>query len=411
MGCAEFSRVLNRQEWDSIPELFSIRDLYPFWIMKVLLIIPGMDEYCDNAHAYMHMQKIGVDLQVITSRMRSTKGPGLNEAYSKMGGMEIHRIFWDFKEQASFPPKKYEEAYHLAAKIKPDIILCSQQKNMHLAVRLKRDLKIPVVLLVEFAYDRRNPFRLIGKKHLFKFNMPGAVAAKIYWFWLCCHASAIITCYHRDQRNFRSLSCFNTPLFHVPWPAAPTIDISYIKKKPERGIYIGALTEHKNIQEFATTLPLILDRTPAKEFLIIGSGLHENVVRRLKKRYQGRINHIPSVPRDRALELISESYFAYTPALYGGWGFFGDCWSMKTPVVATRNTYSLESGKDSLVCAPENIMDSVNKLYDDKALYKRIIQGGHERFTMWHRPEAVGEKYLEILNSVLENPQYRIRGS
>jgi glycosyltransferase involved in cell wall biosynthesis len=372
--------------------------------MKVLLIIPGMDEYCDNAHSYMHMQKMGVDLQVITCRMRSTKGPGLNEPYSNMGGVEIHRIFWDFKEQASIRPKRCEEVYSLARKIKPDIILCSQQKNMHLALRLKRDLRIPIVLLVEFAYDPGNPFRLMGKKHIFKFNTAGAVAAKIYWLWLCRHASAIITCYHEDQHNFRRLSAFNTPLFYVPWPAAPTIDIRAVEKNPGRGIYIGALTEHKNIHEFTTTLPAILERTPAKEFLIIGSGISEDVVHTLKKRYPGRINHVRSLPRDKALELIAGSYFAYTPAFYGGWGFFGDCWSMKTPVVATRNTYSLQSRKDSLVCTPEDIVDSVNTLYNDKALYQKIAEGGYERFSMWHRPEAVGEKYREILSSVLAKP-------
>ncbi|MFC1884634.1 glycosyltransferase [Thermodesulfobacteriota bacterium] len=82
---------------------------------------------------------------------------------------------------------------------------------------------------------------------------------------------------------------------------------------------------------------------------------------------------------------------------------------MKTPVVATHNAYSLVNGKDSLVCAPENITDSVNTLYDDKILNKRIIGGGYERFSMWHRPEAVGEKYLEILSSVLEKSPGSIR--
>ena len=361
-----------------------------------------MDEYCDNAHSYMHMQKMGADIKTVTSRVRTTKGPGLNEPYSIMGGMEIHRIFWDFREQASVPHEKYRQVYDLAENINPDIILCSQQKNMHLALRLKRDLKIPIVLLVEFAYDRKNPFRLIGKKHLFKFNMAAALPAKIYWMWLCRHASAIITCYHRDQLNFKKLSSFNTPLFYVPWPAAPTnININAVKKNLGRGIYIGALTEHKNIQEFTTTLPLILDRTPVKEFLIIGSGMSEDVVYGLKTRYPGRISHMPSVPRDKALELIAGSYFAYTPALYGGWGFFGDCWSMKTPVVATHNDYALINGQDSLICNKESISDTINQLYNDENLYHKLVEEGYARFCRSHRAEVIGERYLEILKSVI----------
>lgn len=369
--------------------------------MKILLIIPGMDESCDNAHSYIHMQKIGVDVKVITNRVRSTKGPGLDPPFSKMEGMEIHRLFWNFKEQASPPENKYRQVYDFAKKFNPDIILCSQQKNMHLAKRLKKDIGVPIVLLVEFAYDSKNPFRLIGKKHVFKFNFAGAIAAKIYWIWLCRHSSAIITCYHGDQPNFKNLSAFNTPLFYFAWPAAPTIDPGTIEKIRSRGIYIGALTEHKNIEEFRETLPLIFENTPTKEFFIVGSGIHDDIVKELKQEFPEQIIHIPSLPRKKALELIAGSYFAYTPAVYGGWGFFGDCWSMKTPVVATHNDYSLVNEKDSLVTQANNISEPINVLYDDESLYHNLRDGGYERFSKWHKAEAIGEKYLEILKSVL----------
>lgn len=370
--------------------------------MRILLIIPGINKtYNDNAYSYIYIHKLGADISVISNRLRITKGIGIETPYECMDGIYVHRIYNNFKEQTSFPIRQYHRVHRIVEEFQPDLIFCSQQKNMRLAVKLKKHFKIPIILLVEFAYNTKNPFRLIGKKKLLRFNIFGRVFAKMYWKWLCRNSSAIITCYHGDKSNFEKLSINNTPIYYVPWPAYPTSDPSSIKKVKGRGIYIGALAHHKNIPEFDSTLPKLFDSTPTEEFYIVGSGEYQYTVNALEKLYANRIRHIPSLPREKALELIASSYYAYTPVEYGGWGFIGDCWSMKTPIIATHNDYDLKNNSDSLITSTEKIVDTINELYDNNQLYEKIQNGGYERFRKYHNAETVGKKYIEIMESVL----------
>jgi glycosyltransferase involved in cell wall biosynthesis len=126
------------------------------------------------------------------------------------------------------------------------------------------------------------------------------------------------------------------------WPAYVPESIEFPAKDRFRGIYAGLLVPLKNTQEFAHVLPLVLQNTPTRKFVIIGLGSHVSIIKKLQDEFGDAIEYIPRLPRVEVLKLIGGSYFAYTPVKRGGWGFIGDCWGTKTPVLLSHNVYASE---------------------------------------------------------------------
>lgn len=370
--------------------------------MKVLLITPGINKLLnDNVYCYLYMSKQDINICAISNQTSLTKGGCKLKRYENIDGIQVHRIFKNFKMQKSFSLKQYQEVKDVVTSFKPDVILCSQQKNIHLASKIKKEFCIPIVLLVEFAYDRLHPFRLIRKGKFIKNRYIGSIIAYYYWKSLCKKAKSVITCNPNDYYRLLSLRKFNKNVFYVPWPSYPTYKLPGTVNKYERGIFIGALTAHKNIKEFEETIPKIFSNTNIKKFYIIGGGKYINVVKKLKNRYNRQIIHISNVERSEALKLISSSYFAYAPAKFGSWGFIEDCWAMKTPLIVTTNHYCFQNEKDSLVCKKGMIDQAVNLLCENKKIYQTIQKGGYERFYNDHHAHRVGAKYISILKKAI----------
>ena len=82
---------------------------------------------------------------------------------------------------------------------------------------------------------------------------------------------------------------------------------------------------------------------------MVGPGPHAEIIKKLQKVTSGAVKYIPELPRIEALRLIASSYYAYTPVAKGGWGFIGDCWSVKTPIVMTHNDDYVINGVNALV--------------------------------------------------------------
>lgn len=374
--------------------------------LRVLLITPGINKlFNDNAFSYIHMSRRGLKICAISNRLRITKGHGIADNYEVMDGVEIHRIYKDNDEQKFLLNRKISEVRKIVNAFKPDIIFCSQQKNMALAARLKREFQIPILLLVEFAFDKNYPFRLIGigKERFIRSKKVGSVVAEIYWKWLCKESDAVITCSPGDSKRLKNLRKYNKNIFFVPWPSYPTYHPPKSIIKDRQGIFIGALEPHKNITEFRASLPEIFSNINKKidKFYIVGQGRYGSFINSLKEKFKGKLIHIPKVTRDEALKLIAESYFAYVPAKYGAWGFIEDCWAMKTPIIVTTNHYCFEHGKDAFICKKEAIGKAVQTLCEDEVLYEKIQKGGYDRFHNDHHADRVGEKYIQILKSVM----------
>jgi glycosyltransferase involved in cell wall biosynthesis len=357
----------------------------------------------DNAAILVRLYERGAKPVLITSKSLGLKGLGGLPSYENMDGVPIHRLYRDFREMVLFPRKHLAKVLQIAKSLGPDLILCSEQGNMRLALIIQKYFNKPIVLYVEdagriFSGEVDNDL----KKRVF-LNFVGIPAgAQTFWRWLCEKAAVLISSHPRDQRILNFLSN-GKPMFHLPWPSYVPDDFkSSIFRDKTQGIYVGSLMPFKNTQEFQWTLPLILEKTKVKKFVVIGPGPHAALIKKLKEKYGNRIGYIPQVSRNEALRIISSSFFAYTPVRRGGWGFICDCWSMKTPIVMTHNDDCYVSDRVNVLLSKSeaDLVENINQLYDNAELYNKLQGNGYEEYTK-HTAEVIGDKLYDILKTAL----------
>jgi glycosyltransferase involved in cell wall biosynthesis len=380
--------------------------------MNILLITPGINKkFNDNYFAYDFISKKDNRIFVISQREHINKGKGtiLSPVFESDGSIEIHRLFDSLNQQKSYIYRlfKYKKICRLLKEFKPDIIFCEELSNMPFAVKIKRDFKIPLVLRVEFAYNRKFPYRTMGRMlKIFKNKLTGdyipILFGNILWKWANKKSDAIISCFFDDSSINKHENTNLKRIQYVPWPTYLPNFISKPKIFENRIVFVGAFDEHKNLKELEITIPLLFKNTHIKEFFIIGTGEDLKVIENLKQQFPNNIKHLTSLTRNECLEIISTSFLSYSPAVRGGWGFIGDSFASKTPVLVTHNHYDFNDGIDSIVTTPQQIINKVNLLYSDRELYNKISNGGYQRFIENHTAEAVGEKYLKICNEVLK---------
>jgi glycosyltransferase involved in cell wall biosynthesis len=346
--------------------------------MNVLSIYPGMNERCDNSHMLTHLLGKGVKMSVIACRDMAYKGAGTLPACENMAGIPIHRLFDTHMDMFAFPRSRIEQCRKIAADLKPDLIFCSQELNMRLALVLQKTLRVPIVLLVEDAgrIDSGEAYR--NTKFSFAMNFFGVPSGPRLWGWLSKRADALITCHPKDSNELSVLARFGKPVYFLPWPTYVPSEFTFpLQKVTHRGIYVGSLSPSKNTHVFERLLPRILRETPTEEFLVIGPGPHVKTIEKLQKETNGAVKHLLGVSRLEALQLMASSFYAYTPVLRGGWGFIGDCWSTKAPLVMTHNDEYVVDGQNALVADSEDdLIADINRLYSEPELYVKLQQNG-----------------------------------
>jgi glycosyltransferase involved in cell wall biosynthesis len=373
----------------------------------VLCLYPGMNpEQNEYAPVLLGLHKKNVKLAVIASRSMGLKGKGYSPPCEFMEGVvPIYRPFRDSLDMLYFPQRKLCEIQKVVNIIKPDLVFCSQELNMPLALLIKRHLNVPIVTLVE---DAGRIFSGESGKNMGMPSQFGLFLHRIglgheFWLWLCKNSSALITCHPKDRIILNKLSQFNKPVYYIPWPTYVPKDLDLpSSKNHDRGVYIGSLYPFKNTQEFKNTLPRILSETCTKEFIVVGPGPHSKFVRTLQDKTRGAIRYIDHLSRKDALLLIAGSYYAYTPVLRGGWGFIGDCWSMKCPIVMTHNDSYVENNVNALVAKNEHdLAGNINLLYKDDKLYVKLQENGC--FESEKRsPESVSDKLHAVFQATLD---------
>ncbi len=407
--------------------------------MKILLLTPGINKkFNDNYHAYKYIAENGHMILAISNVENILKGAGVefSPEVERDGNISIYRAFKTLKEQRTcyLAMRKYSVIKNIVEKFNPDIIFCENNINMPLAVKLKKDFHIPIVLRLEFLFDWNNPYDIIGHqkfihsprlqsglsislqetagfslRSFIKNKITGGVLGKItgflFWKWLCRHSDVIISHYPGDQKKIAELLRHGKQAVYIPWPGKELVFEEGRIRDRGRAVFIGSFDAHKNFNEFKKVLPELFSKTPVKEFYFVGSGHYLYIVDELRRLFPDKIKHISSMARDECLKLISSSYFCYSPAVRGGWGFIGDAWATKTPIVVTCNHYNFNDGVDSIVADTKKIVERINRLYNDSAYYEKISIGGYKRFIDNHSAEKVGQKYLDIIgNSFSPSP-------
>lgn len=356
----------------------------------------------DNAYMLIRLHDKGVKMAIVAGRSLGLKGDDNLATYENMDGIPIHRLYENSEEMFLFPRKRLNRILEIAKDLKPDLIFCDQELNMRLALLIQKSLKKPIVLILEDAgriisgelYDSPKI-----RSAMFFFGIPSGPK---FWSWLCEKADVLITCSPRDQQILGALSKHNRPVFYLPWPSHIPGDFEYASTRENgRGVYIGSLYPFKNTQEFEKTLPLILEKSKTRQFVVVGPGPHAPIIKKLEQRYGEAIRYVNNLPRTEALRLISISYYAYSPVKIGGWGFIGDCWSMKTPIVMTHNDNYVINKVNALVARNENdLVENINRLYEDTKLYHSLQANGFEEYEK-RKADVVGDKLFSILTKVL----------
>lgn len=370
--------------------------------MKVVCIFPGLSKTLNSiSYAFIYLKKLGVDLTVITSRSKGLKGTGYHPEFEDIDGIPVHRIYKDSHQQYCSFSLKYEKVKKILTNFNPDILFCAHQNNLRFARRISKDFGTPIILFIEFA---RNPLRLLALRRRYLGIKPLApYLAKTYWLFLARHSAAIITSYIGDKPYLQQLSKFGTPVYYIPW--CNQIPQEYSKtsiKHQYRGVFACELSKFSNSDEFIVSMPLIFAKSPVREFMIIGSGPGIKAIKILKQRYGEKIKYMGYLPRINVLHFIEESFFGYLPARSGGWGFIGECWALKTPLIA-YNHYSFNDRKDALLLkSPHDIVTAINELYKSRSLYKTICEEGYKRYEKHHTAKATGEKFFQVFQDIFD---------
>lgn len=373
--------------------------------MRVLCIFPGMTKtYCDNAYLLEYLANKGNQLYLVAGRSLALKGRGPLPPEEDMNGILILRLYRNLLHAFLFPYGQLAALLRITRQLRPDLIFCSQEMNMRIAILIHRFYRVPIVLQVEDAGRIASGELYSSLKSRVAFAAAGLPSGRNYWRWLVKRAQCVITLHPRDQGKLSELGSRDTPCYFVPWCSQIPSDYHARPKVAGRAIYCGSLHDFKNTQEFEVTIPMLLDQARTEEFVIVGGGAsrHVELVRRLEKKYRERIRFVPGgLPRSKVLELISSSDYGYTPVRRGGWGFILDCWAVGTPLVMTHNDGYVTPMSNALVSnSISDLPSTVELLYTDNMLCQKLRQKGFESYRE-HSPEEVGSRVLSIFEETL----------
>ncbi len=376
--------------------------------MNVLVLAPVMSKnLCEDYYVYTRLYQKGVKLAFITWKSLGARGNYAKPpVFENTDGFPIYRLYdniKNFNEMGLFPQRKLNRVLEVARELKPDIILCHLAENMLLALQVQKYLKIPIVLHVEIASNIAfSQSNCSWQTMIARVVMRQPIRGLSYWSWLCKKTDAIITSEPRDKKLLHLLSKHGKQIFYLPWPAhIPEECILPKNRNKLRAIYAGTLLPNKNTQEFEWIIPLILEKTPTKEFLVIGSGPHESIIKNLKQQHGSAIKYIPALPRCEILKLIAESHYAFTPVKEGGWGFLGDCWGSRTPLLMLNNVFLSKTLDICVAKSKDELVEKINRLYEDPLFYRQIQDAGHNMYNM-RSADSVGDELFLILQRTLE---------
>lgn len=368
--------------------------------MRILCLYPGMDpRFNDNFHALRYMQEQGHELVLLTRRDPGLKSTEQSPDFEQVAGVKIHRQWKNVAELNSLEPASLARAVQIADDFAPDLVWCSYQGNLPLGRHLSERYGKPLIVLVESLYNRES---LLGRRDRWWRRPLLEVRAQRYRQHLLERADAVITSDPLEPTRIRTLDPSGTRVFFVPWcTEVPDDAAANGGRARDQAVYIGSLYHFKNAQQLPGMIRSLLDSTPVERVSVVGPGPLRPKIEALLPRYGRALTYIESLPRVDALALLRESFFAFTATKMGGWGFFGDAWAVRTPLLALHNGYGLTDGVDaSLASANGGVAGAARRLYDDSVYHQAIRDGGRKRYVENHTAEAVGSAYLRVIRDV-----------
>ena len=98
------------------------------------------------------------------------------------------------------------------------------------------------------------------------------------------------------------------------------------------------------------------------------------------------------------------SYYAFTPVKEGGWGFLGDCWGTRTPLLMLNNVFLSKTLDICVAKSKDELVEKINRLYEDPLFYQQMQDVGYNMYNI-RSADAVGDELFSILQRTLEQIQ------
>lgn len=347
----------------------------------------------------------GHHVLVVTSRFaKSLKGVVSAPHSETTANTEFFRPYRDSNELIRRPSTHWPLVRMKLREFQPDAVVGFGDFNFRLPLKISRGFRIPYILFVEYLRPSKITLPIRGRTALR--NLAPWLhdrLAREFIAWLSRRTAAIMCSYHGDQVYFPEFRRKGTSVTYVPWCTEIGDPPARLVRNRRTGIYVGSLERFKNSPELVAAIPLILEKTSVEKFTVIGPGEYAKHVLQLRSKYANRLVYKPSVSRPEALRAIAAAGFGYTPATDCGLGFIGDCWGLGTPLVATHSLDGfLRPGVDACVAdAYTELPVLLEELLRSDDRYQRFQQAGLQRHAENYSAEAVGTKYLEVLEASL----------
>jgi len=368
----------------------------PFWSQEINSISRGP----------IYLGNQGHNILIITAQEAdSLKGKVSAPSSEIIGGTEFFRPYPNSKDLTWRPQAYWPEVREKIDAFQPDIIVGFGDPFFRLPLRVSRHLKVPLVMFFEYLrLDKFSiPFRGGGKLRKWFPNFY-CTCSRLFRRYLVNQCSAVMFSYYGDQPLIPDIKRHCPIVHYVPWCTETDDQQGDVRRDRSTGIYIGSLEGFKNAAELVEAIPLILEQTKTKRFIVIGPGEYASHVQKLVEHYGSRLVYIESVSRSEAIRWLRSAGYGYTPVADCGLGFIGDCWGTGTPLIATHELDGfLQKDIDTIIV--DNVHDlsrTINSLINSDTLFERMQRGGNDRYISNFTGQAVGEKYLEVLQEVIK---------
>lgn len=371
-------------------------------VMRILAIFPGLNpKYDDLAQAIHELGNMGNHVLVLAAKTSALKSKERADLFEHVGNVTYYRPFLSAEEMAVHGLELSKDLLEQITLFAPNVIFISSFRTLSLARATQNaGFQAPILMRVEHL----DPIHAIygGRRKYLGIPWLGRKMGLVKWKLLSKHLSGVITTNPADLYESRDYPVSGNRVFFAPHcNQLPNLIANPPSRVKNLMTYVGSLIRDKNCSKWNESVGFIFDRTPVERFLVIGDGPFKGVVDSLQKKYGSRIEHITSLPRVEALEVLRSSYLGYTEAKYG-WGFIGDCWATGTPLLAPNSTYGLVRNIDSL--APQNIDEmivDINKLYREEGFHALLSQNGIKRYQHWHTADVVAQHYVAAIRTLI----------
>lgn len=376
--------------------------------MRLLFVFPFCSPGVNSiAGGPIYLASAGHPVLIITARHTiSLKGEVSAPEAEVVKGACFFRPYGNSTELRTRPSLQWDSVSEKVMQFRPDVVIGFGEFNFRLPVRISRHFGLPLFFYMEYLRPEKISYPIRGKD-LLRTYAPriDRLASELFLRYLSRRAQGIMFAYAGDGPYAAKVQGFGTRVFYVPWCTEVSMEDKPVERRPRTGIYIGSLAHFKNSAELVKAIPLILDQTETERFTVVGPGAYAPEVRRLAERYGSRLVYIPSVPRAEAMRLLRSAGYGYTPVTDCGLGFIGDCWATGTPLVTTHLLDGfLNPGRDAVVADGwEDLPRVIGRLLDSSALSAQCAHEGYVRYEANYTGKAVGERYLEVIQTCLDS--------